>query len=302
MSVFTEIDRRLRHSMLSRAQPFIRARAPWLHQALIVARDAVLPYESRFGLARYQHRALERFSTFAPDLSGGVLEVGSDVNGGALQEMASRGVKHLVGANIDVRPESHRGRGLGGAPHYEIVQGDVRSLPFADNTFSSIFSITAFEHVHNMDVALHEMHRVLKPGGLLYSEFGPIWSCSIGHHVEAMVDGVEARHERPGRNPVPHFAHLLMSPEQTRDAVLRTRWVFPALADAIVDWIYRGPGVNRVFYEDYVRLFERSPLTVHHLAPVREHVPHALQERLEHSCPGYRDFSVRMVEVVMVKP
>ena len=301
MSLFTEIDRLLRHSVLARAQPFIRARTPWLHQALLVARDAVLPFRSRHGLSRYQHRAIERFSSFSPDLSGTVLEIGSDIQGGVLKELAGRGIPRLVGLNIDVDRTAHAGRGGGRVPDYEIVQGDVRRLPFRDDTMSSILSITAFEHVHDMDVALAEMHRVLKPGGILYSEFGPIWSCSIGHHVEAMVDGVEARHYKPGKNPVPHFAHLLMTPDELRAAVLRTPWVFPTLADAIVDWIYEGPGVNRVFYEDYVEAFRRSPFAIRHLVPVREHVSKGHQEQLERACPGHRDFSVRMVEVVLEK-
>ena len=59
--------------------------------------------------------------------------------------------------------------------------------------------------------------------------------------------------------------------------------------------------MNRVFYEDYVKLFKASPFAVRHLAPVREHVPARVQARLEASCPGYTDFSVRMVEVVLQK-
>ena len=300
MSFTTEIDRILRHSVLARAQPFIRAKAPWLHQALLSARDVVLPYRSSTGLSRYQHRALERFYSFKPNLSGTVLEVGSDVDGIVLKELAGRGVKHLVGVNVDVKTSAHAGR-RGGGPSYEMIKGDARRLPFKDGSISSIISITAFEHVHDFDVALREMHRVLEPGGILYADFGPIWSCSIGHHVFAIVDGVEARHWKPGRNPVPHFAHLLMPPEELRAAVLRTSWVFPKLADAIVEWIYEGDGVNRVFYEDYVKLFERSPFEVRQLTPVREHVPARLQTELETRCPGYSDFTVRMVEVVLAK-
>ena len=177
----------------------------------------------------------------------------------------------------------------------------MRRLPFVDDCVASMISITAFEHIHDFDVALREMHRVLKPGGLLYADFGPIWSSSIGHHVFAIVDGVEARHWKPGKNPVPHFAQFLMSRGELRAEVLRRPWVFPKLADAIVSWIYDEDGVNRLFYEDYVRLFEASPFTVAHLAPVREHVPRELQRRLERACPGYTDFSVRMAEVVLRK-
>jgi SAM-dependent methyltransferase len=282
--------------VLARAQPFIREKTPWLHQALLSGRDVLLPFRSRHGLSRYQHRAIERFYSFQPNLAGTILEIGSDVDGIVLKELSDRGIGHLVGLNVDVKPAAHAG-----PRSYVMLRGDARWLPFRDESIASIFSIAAFEHVHDMDVALREMYRVLKPGGILYSDFGPIWSCSIGHHVFAIVDGVEARHWKPGKNPVPHFGHLLLSRDQLRAAVLEKSWVFPKLADAIVEWIYDGDGVNRVFYEEYVRLFNASPLTMRHLAPVREHVPAAIQTRLEVACPGYKDFSVRMVEVVLQK-
>jgi hypothetical protein len=60
---------------------------------LIATRDVVLPYRSKYGLARYQHRAIERFLRFSPDLSGTVLEIGSDVDGCVLKELSSRGIK-----------------------------------------------------------------------------------------------------------------------------------------------------------------------------------------------------------------
>jgi hypothetical protein len=85
MSFFTEVDRLLRHSVLARAQPLLRARAPWLHHALLVSRDAILPFRSPYGLHRYQHRAIERFCRFVPDLSGRILEIGSDLRGGVLK-------------------------------------------------------------------------------------------------------------------------------------------------------------------------------------------------------------------------
>jgi hypothetical protein len=93
-----------------------------------------------------------------------------------------------------------------------------------------------------------------------------------------------------------------MRPNELRAALRQRDWVFPRLADAIVQWIYEGEGVNRVFYEDYVKLFDRSPFTVRHLVPAQEHVPKAVQKQLESACPGYTQFSARMVEVVLHKP
>lgn len=300
MSLVTEIDRILRHSPLARAQPFIRAHAPWLHGALLTARDFFLPVRTTTGLTRYQHRAVERFLASSPDLSSWVLEIGSDLRGAVVRDLKTRGVQHVVGTNVAVDAASHRDR-ASGLQHYEILQADVRRLPLADASISAIISITAFEHILDFSAALDEMYRVLKPGGLVYSDFGPIWSSSIGHHVYAVVDGVEARHFKPGANPVPHYAQLLMTPDEVRSAVMRHPWVFPRLADAIVAWIFETGDLNRLFYEDYVRLFHESPFTVRHLAPVREHVPRAIQARLRAAHPSYNDFSVRMAEVVLEK-
>jgi len=301
MSVVTEIDRWLRHSTLARTQPFIRARAPWLHRALLAARDAVLPFRSRYGLSRYQHRAIERFRALSPDVCGRVLEIGSDVDGRVLKELAGGGDRAVIGLNVDVAFNAHQGRKTGSLPLYEMVQGDARQLPFKNVSISRIISVTAFEHIRDFGMALHEMHRVLEPGGIVYADFGPIWSSSVGHHVYAVVNGVEARHFVPAKNPVPHFAHLLMKPDELRAAVREKPWVFPELADAIVDWVYEGGGVNRMFYEDYVDSFMRSPFRVRHLDAVREFVPRAVQARLEARYPRYRDFGVRMVEVVLEK-
>ena len=49
------------------------------------------------------------------------------------------------------------------------VVGDLFSLPFRDNTFDYVFSIYVLEHVPNPELAIKEMHRVLKPGGICYS-------------------------------------------------------------------------------------------------------------------------------------
>lgn len=49
-----------------------------------------------------------------------------------------------------------------------LTLADARDLPFADNTYASIFSISTLEHIDNADKALKEAYRVLKPGGTLF--------------------------------------------------------------------------------------------------------------------------------------
>jgi len=48
----------------------------------------------------------------------------------------------------------------------DFVQGNVSSMPFADETFHFIFCSAAFKNFHEPLAALNEMYRVLKPGAL----------------------------------------------------------------------------------------------------------------------------------------
>jgi 2-polyprenyl-3-methyl-5-hydroxy-6-metoxy-1,4-benzoquinol methylase len=45
---------------------------------------------------------------------------------------------------------------------------DIQSIPHPSNSFNTVFSCETIEHVPNSRLALHEMSRVLKPGGRLF--------------------------------------------------------------------------------------------------------------------------------------
>jgi ubiquinone/menaquinone biosynthesis C-methylase UbiE len=47
------------------------------------------------------------------------------------------------------------------------AQGDMRNLPFADGSFDKTVSVTAIEFIENAKVAVQEMFRVTKPGGVI---------------------------------------------------------------------------------------------------------------------------------------
>ena len=57
------------------------------------------------------------------------------------------------------------------ARNLEIVQGSVTALPFADQSFDLAYSFKVLAHVEDIKLALSEMTRVLKPGGILCTEF-----------------------------------------------------------------------------------------------------------------------------------
>lgn len=52
-------------------------------------------------------------------------------------------------------------------PNVQLIRGDVHYLPFPDEYFSKIVSANAFHHYTDLDRAVSEFYRVLKPDGTL---------------------------------------------------------------------------------------------------------------------------------------
>lgn len=64
-----------------------------------------------------------------------------------------------------------------------FLEMDAQNLLFKDALFDFIYSINTFEHIPNPFRALDEIMRVLKPGGVFYIQFDPIWTSPFGHHL-----------------------------------------------------------------------------------------------------------------------
>ena len=77
------------------------------------------------------------------------------------------------GANVtglDITPrmvEIAQGKGKGAGPAYLV--GDMMALPFPDGRFDLVTAGYGLRNVPTLDVALEEIHRVLRPGGTLLS-------------------------------------------------------------------------------------------------------------------------------------
>lgn len=70
---------------------------------------------------------------------------------------------------------------------FEFHAGDAQNLMYRDNLFDTIVSFNALEHIPDPGRALKEMVRVLRPGGLLFVTFDPIWTCDSGSHFYSRV-------------------------------------------------------------------------------------------------------------------
>ena len=52
-------------------------------------------------------------------------------------------------------------------PHQTAVEGDLEAMPFANASFATVVCTEVLEHVPDPGLALREIRRVLKPGGVL---------------------------------------------------------------------------------------------------------------------------------------
>lgn len=67
-----------------------------------------------------------------------------------------------------------------------IIKGDIRCIPFADNSLSFVYSVNTICHLTKKDtaVAVREMTRVLRPGGLCCVNFSSVNDIAFGDGVE----------------------------------------------------------------------------------------------------------------------
>lgn len=90
-----------------------------------------------------------------------------------------------------------------------LLDGNILRLPFPDATFDKVLMSEVLEHIDDDQQALHEMYRVLKPGGVLalsvpHARF-PFWWDPINHIWIALggapirsgpIAGIWSNHER----------------------------------------------------------------------------------------------------------
>lgn len=134
-------------------------------------RNAQQFYEREYQGDRYAVAAEPDTHSFAPvvrrfleqhQLRGArCLEIGS--GRGALQSLA----ENYVGIDL--------ARSAGVGYRKPFVAASCEQLPFADNSFDAAWSYAVLEHVPQPELALGEMRRVLRHGGLLL--LAPAWQC-----------------------------------------------------------------------------------------------------------------------------
>ena len=114
-------------------------------------------------------RALEKILPWALDgaeLGRSVLEIGPGP--GLTTDLLRTRAAHVTALEIDPRMADALRQRLE-RTNVRAVQGDAADMPFSDDSFSAVVSLTMLHHVPSatlQDRLLAEAHRVLQPGGV----------------------------------------------------------------------------------------------------------------------------------------
>jgi SAM-dependent methyltransferase len=131
---------------------------------------------------RKASRTLGTYLSEMPSTDITVLDFGCGWGGETLW-LATQ-VTSVVGVDTESAAIAQANRALAssGATNCRFEQCGSR-LPFPDNAFDAVFSTDTFEHVMDLDAAFSELFRVLRPGGVVLSRFGPLFFSPHGYHL-----------------------------------------------------------------------------------------------------------------------
>jgi SAM-dependent methyltransferase len=171
-----------------------------------------------------------------------------------------------------------------------VLQAKLHELPFDDDSFDVVFTVCYLEHLEHLDDVLDEAERVLRPGGKLFCQFAPIWTCARGHHL---------RLECNSRDPlsfdhavIPAWGHLLL--EEGELLTYLSLVLGEARARRTVDFIVESASLSRMSEADYQHSFLHMELEIEsldHWGGMQRPRP-GIRAELERVHPGAGRFDV----------
>lgn len=135
---------------------------------------------------------------------------------------------------------------------YCKVNGSISNFT-KENEFDLIFATNSFEHINNLDIAINKMYELLKYGGKLSALMGPIWSCHKGNHVWLVDHEYNITYNN---SKIPDWGHLIYKEDDLSEII--TPYYNNDVKEKLIRQIYYSDFVNRLFYDDYVKITKNS--------------------------------------------
>ena len=129
---------------------------------------------------------------------------------------------------------------------------DVNNDVFG-NYFDIIISISTFEHVTSIKQCLAICHKILRGGGILHSQYEPIYTSPAGHHCYYNQD-INFVNVRQLDN-----IHLLYTRDEGREFIRKTFDWPEAIKNSVTQQIYDSSIINRKTFNEHILEIANSP-------------------------------------------
>jgi len=177
-----------------------------------------------------------------------------------------------------------------------IVDVDIEDAgALFDDYFDIIVSISTFEHVTNIRECLQTIYKFLHSGGILHSQYEPVFSSPMGHHcyLDKDINFVNLREL--------DNIHLLYTKGVAREFIHETFDWPDDIKETVLRQIYDSPIINRKTINDHVLEIMNSPFNKYSFeyfscAPSSPFIQARLNEKL-----GFMRFDVRGIKLRCIK-
>jgi SAM-dependent methyltransferase len=114
-----------------------------------------------------RRHALEQLDCWLPGPGGIILEVGCSGGYFLGDLVAARPKAEIIGADYTLGALEHLGRSLAGIP---LLQFDLTRCPLPDASVDAVVLLNVLEHIERDDLAIAQIRRILRPGGVMIAE------------------------------------------------------------------------------------------------------------------------------------
>lgn len=210
-------------------------------------------------MQKYQKNAINSLST-KYDIEGKrILEIGGDLSHSVASYLVNKGAKHVTSINIDTKFPTRK---ISPKISARNLSATELTKYYNEEVFDIVFGVAVLEHIDNTSLLLKQIYSVLKNKGLVLLQGGPIWTCSIGHHVWVNCHQNIYRFNNQINNPIPNWYHLILSPNQMKIYLVEQKNIPTKHAEKIVSYIYDSRDLSRMTHADLLEVFHQSQFKI----------------------------------------